>query len=133
MHFIADDTADPAETFMKCKSEFASEWMRGEIFDFNGTSVFAFGGTRSHDIAVLASDEELERDYTAGILQKDDLHLYGKLKMVRNYYSSARIENHNWWRAMPTQDETDCIRKNTKNIKKLSENLVFRKCESGAV
>lgn len=80
MHFIADDTADPAETFMKCKSELASEWMRGEIFDLNGTSVFAFGGARSHDIAGLASEEELEKDYTAGILQKDDQHLYEKLK-----------------------------------------------------
>ena len=28
VHFIADDTADPAETFLKCKSELASEWMR---------------------------------------------------------------------------------------------------------
>ena len=58
--------------------------MRGEIFDLNGTSVFDFGGARSHDIAGLASEEELEKDYTAGSLQKDDPHLYGKLKMVRN-------------------------------------------------
>lgn len=28
VHFIADDMADPAETFLKCKSELASEWMR---------------------------------------------------------------------------------------------------------
>lgn len=28
VHFIADDTADPAETFLKCRSELASEWMR---------------------------------------------------------------------------------------------------------
>lgn len=58
---------------------------------FKGTSVFAFGGARSHDIAGLASEEELAKDYTAGILQKDDPHLYGKLKLAGNYFSYCRI------------------------------------------
>ena len=73
---------------------------------FKGTSVFAFGDARSQDIAGLASEEELAKDYTAGILQKDNPHLYGKLNLAGNYFSSARIENYNWWRAeMPTQIE----------------------------
>lgn len=105
--------------------------MRGEIFDLNGTSVFAFGGARSHDIAGLASDEELEKDYTAGILQKDDPHLYGKLKLVRNYYSSARIENQNWWRAeMPTQDEMDA---GLENLKKHNMQVDFIVSHDGPI
>lgn len=105
--------------------------MRGEIFDLNGTAVFAFGGARSHDIAGLASEEELEKDYTAGILQKDDPHLYGKLKMVRNYYSSARIENQNWWREeMPTQDEMDA---GLENLKKHNMQVDFIVSHDGPI
>lgn len=97
--------------------------MRGEVFDLNGVSLFAFGGARSHDIDGLATEEELKKDYTAGILQKDDPHLYGKLRMASNYCSSARIENRNWWRAeMPTQNE---MNNGTRNLELCNKKVDF--------
>ncbi len=42
--------------------------------------------------------------------------------MVRNYYSSARIENHNWWRAeMPTQTEMDAGSGSSDTIMRIGE------------
>lgn len=82
--------------------------MRGEMFDLCGKKVFAFGGARSHDIDGEATKEELEKDYTAGILQKDEDHLYGKLRRLRNYGLYTRVEGKSWWRAeMPTEEEME--------------------------
>lgn len=90
--------------------------MRGEIFDLNGKSVYAFGGARSHDINGLATSTALKRDYTAGILQKDDPRLEEKLKILDITYRHTRIEGKTWWRAeMPTRDEMDRGLKNLSN------------------
>lgn len=102
--------AFPVETWHGGKVHFVKDHiihlMRGEMFDLNGFSVFAFGGARSHDIDGEASEEELKKDYTAGILQPDDPHTIGKLRCIENYGGHTRIENVNWWRAeMPTEEE----------------------------
>ena len=82
--------------------------MRGEMFDLGGTSVFAFGGARSHDIHGLASEEELEKDYAAGILRKSDPHYIGKKQLLHRYAGavSYREEGKSWWKQeMPTEEE----------------------------
>ena len=56
--------------------------MRGEIYDIYGKTFFTFGGARSHDIRELATDKELEFDYTVGVLQPDDPNLKHKMKML---------------------------------------------------
>ena len=82
--------------------------MRGEIYDINGSSFFAFGGARSHDIRGFATFEETKKDYTAGILQPNDPHFIGKLSLANRYGISVRVEGETWWRAeLPTKNEME--------------------------
>lgn len=80
--------------------------MRGEMFEVDGVKIFAFGGAQSHDINGFATKEELEKDYTAGILQEDDPDLKHKMRTLDYSGRFTRIENKTWWRAeMPTEEE----------------------------
>lgn len=80
--------------------------MRGEMFEIDGVNIFAFGGARSHDIQGIASREELEKDYTAGVLQQDDPNLREKIRLLDDTGRVTRIENKSWWRSeMPTEEE----------------------------
>ncbi|MEE5990846.1 MAG: metallophosphoesterase [Lachnospiraceae bacterium] len=67
--------------------------MRGQIFELDGVSFFAFGGARSHDI-------------DGGILEPDapDFEIR-KRKNERNDIS-YRVNHVNWWeREMPSEEE----------------------------
>ncbi|MGN0240295.1 MAG: metallophosphoesterase [Candidatus Weimeria sp.] len=87
--------------------------MRGQVFDICGKKCFTFGGARSHDIDGLATDGELEADYTAGILQPDDPKLEEKKKLAEIYATPCRVENRTWWRAeQPDKKEMEEGRKN---------------------
>lgn len=67
--------------------------MRGEIFEINGCSFFAFGGARSHDIQ-------------GGILEPDDPNLKEKCKKLDKEWVSYRINHRSWWEEeMPNQAE----------------------------
>lgn len=87
--------------------------MRGEIYDIDGYSFFVFGGAASHDIQGLATIDELEADYTAGIFQIDDPDLQEKTKMCRKYGRFYRIEDVSWWRdEMPSKEEMEYGKEN---------------------
>lgn len=82
--------------------------MRGEMFEIDGVNIFAFGGARSHDIRGLATEEELAKDYTAGILRKSDPHYIGKKQLLHRYGGMLpyREEGKSWWRQeMPSKEE----------------------------
>lgn len=84
--------------------------IRGEMFDLDGISVFAFGGARSHDIKGLATDAELAKDYTAGILRKSDPYYLGKKKLLHRYdcITPYREEGKSWWKQeMPSWEEME--------------------------
>ena len=70
--------------------------MRGQVFDIDGTTIFAFGGAASHDIedGILdAYDPDLKNKAHA-------LHKAGKYRY--------RINHLSWWeREMPDQSEYD--------------------------
>lgn len=94
--------------------------MRGEMFNLCGKKVFSFGGARSHDINGLATNDELKKDYTAGILRRDDPGFDGKKKLLEIYGISTRIEEETWWEAeMPSVSEMqhglDILRKHDMN------------------
>lgn len=73
--------------------------MRGEIFDIDGKSVFAFGGASSHDIddgILEPSDYKNTRE-----LWKEYNRLTGLCKMIR-------VNHYSWWKQeMPDDDEID--------------------------
>ena len=73
--------------------------MRGELYDLNGFKTFVFGGAPSHDIQGFATDEELARDYTTGILKKDDPNFKKKKDRLKKQKKPFRVEHVNWWRA----------------------------------
>lgn len=74
--------------------------MRGEVFEIEGKTIFAFGGARSHDIqdGILNLDEE------------DKIYEYRK----RGAY--FRIRDYSWWDLeLPTEAE---MQKGIKNLEK---------------
>ena len=80
--------------------------MRGEYYCIGGTSLFTFGGARSHDIRGLADDAALQRDYTAGVLKQDDPLFLEKKKRLERKGGVTRVEEKTWWRAeMPSESE----------------------------
>ena len=90
--------------------------MRGEIYDIYGKTFFTFGGARSHDIRELATDKELEFDYTAGVLQPDDPNLKHKMKMLDDLQIFTRTENVDWWRQeIPSAEEMNHGMENLRN------------------
>lgn len=67
--------------------------MRGEIFDINGYSFFAFGGARSHDIS-------------GGVFDPDDKYLREKIKQCERDEMPYRIRHRTWWdEEMPNEQE----------------------------
>lgn len=82
--------------------------IRGEMFDVDGIQIFAFGGARSHDIQGLATKEELEKDYTAGILRKSDPDYIKKKRALHRSDNTSpyREEGKTWWsQEMPSEEE----------------------------
>lgn len=68
--------------------------MRGQVFDIDGTTIFAFGGAASHDVE-------------DGILDAYDPDLKDKARALRKARKYRyRINHLNWWeREMPDQSE----------------------------
>lgn len=74
--------------------------MRGQIFEVNGKSIFAFGGAGSHDI-------------DGGILELDDPEYKKKKKKLDREYLSYRVNHVSWWQQeLPTEEEMEEGRKN---------------------
>ena len=74
--------------------------MRGQIFEVNGKSIFAFGGASSHDI-------------DGGILELDDPEYKKKKKNLDREYLSYRVNHVSWWQQeLPTEEEMEEGRKN---------------------
>jgi len=79
--------------------------MRGEIFNLDGTRIFAFGGGQSHDVADGILDPNAE-DFDAQ---------YERLAYTR--FSQFRIEGRSWWKEeMPSFKEYENGRHNLANI-----------------
>ncbi|MDE5866632.1 MAG: metallophosphoesterase [Lachnospiraceae bacterium] len=68
--------------------------MRGQIFNIEDKTFFAFGGASSHDIS-------------AGILEPDDPDFKEKKKRLdRNPFALYRINHMSWWeRELPNEEE----------------------------
>ena len=82
--------------------------MRGQLFTIEEKTFFSFGGAPSHDITGCAGKEELKRDYTAGILRRDDPLFAQKKKQCQKQGLVFRIEGENWWRReMPSEQEME--------------------------
>ena len=89
--------------------------MRGEIYEINGSKIFTFGGAQSHDIKGFASQKELEKDYTAGILDQNNPAFQSKKKLLKQQQKPYRINHKTWWKEeMPSFDEMNYALKNLK-------------------
>ena len=79
--------------------------MSGYVFDFNGYTVYAFGGASSHDIYEGIFD----------LTQYPDIETAKrKLRKWRREKMYFRIKDFSWWEreCMPTDEEIDCGWKN---------------------
>ena len=66
--------------------------MRGQVFEIDGKSIFAFGGASSHDIA-------------GGILEPDDPDFKKKKKLDQGWYP-YRVNHVSWWKQeLPSEEE----------------------------
>lgn len=83
--------------------------MRGQIFNIDGLTFFAFGGARSHDI----------RD---GILDPNDSEFERKFfHMRRNPFCQFRVNHYSWWKEeMPTFEE---MKEGRENLSKLNNKV----------
>lgn len=67
--------------------------MRGQVFEIDGKSIFAFGGASSHDIA-------------GGILEPDDPDFKKKKKKLDQGWYPYRINHVSWWKQeLPSEEE----------------------------
>lgn len=74
--------------------------MRGQVFEIDGRSIFAFGGASSHDI-------------DGGILEPDDPDFKKKKKELDKGWRPYRINHISWWQQeLPSEEEMEEGRKN---------------------
>ena len=67
--------------------------MRGQVFEIDGKSIFAFGGASSHDIA-------------GGILEPDDPDFKKKKKKLDRGWYPYRVNHVSWWKQeLPSEEE----------------------------
>lgn len=95
--------------------------MRGEIYNINNKTIFAFGGAPSHDINGLASPVELDKNYAAGILDESDKEFKNKLITLKRAGLAYRVNHRTWWKEeMPNdieyQNGLDNLEKHDFNI-----------------
>lgn len=85
--------------------------MRGQTFDIEDKSFFAFGGASSHDIS-------------AGILEPDDPDFKEKKKKLgKNLYALYRINHVSWWeRELPNEEE---MNEGLANLKKQNNKVDY--------
>lgn len=68
--------------------------MRGQVYEIDGKSIFAFGGASSHDI-------------DGGILELDDPEYKQKKKVLDSGWKPYRINHLSWWKQeLPSEEET---------------------------
>lgn len=82
--------------------------MRGEIFDFEGKSFFAFGGASSHDI-------------NDGILSPEDFDTEEEFKQTYKLWVKQnkmfRVNHFSWWaEELPSDEEIQNAENNLKNV-----------------
>ena len=81
--------------------------MRGEIYDIDGYSFFAFGGARSHDIGNFIDETDGKVRYT-GLLDRDDPDYVTKKAELDKDWRPYRIRGLSWWdEEMPSREEMD--------------------------
>ena len=69
--------------------------MRGQVFELDGATFFAFGGAQSHDIE-------------DGILDPGDPEFQSKKKRLKKRGARFRIKGIDWWEEeLPSQEEMD--------------------------
>lgn len=77
--------------------------MRGYVFDFDGKSIFVFGGARSHDIrdGILYPEEYSKEEFME------------VLRSMRKESRQFRVNGVSWWKEeMPSPEEMELGRKN---------------------
>ena len=91
--------------------------MRAQIYTIEGKTFFTFGGAASHDIEGCARKEDLEKDYTAGVLNYDDPAFRQKKDRCKREFLNYRIEGVSWWREeMPSEEEMEAGRKKLESV-----------------
>ncbi len=74
--------------------------MRGQIFEVDGVSIFAFGGASSHDVS-------------GGILEPEDPDFHKKRAQLNQGYLPYRINHYSWWKEeLPSEEEMQEGRRN---------------------
>ena len=107
---------------------------RGQVFNINGIKIFTFGGARSHDINGLATREDLQRDYTAGILNPNDPNLGKKRMLLISMGIPFRIEGTEWWRAeQPSKKEMQTGLENLKKVNNKVDFIITHECASSTL
>lgn len=87
--------------------------MRGQIFEIEDKSFFAFGGASSHDIS-------------AGILEPDDPSFKEKKKRLdKDPFALYRVNHVSWWeRELPNDEEMNEGLKNLQKIEKKVDYII---------
>lgn len=69
--------------------------MRGQVFEIDGKSIFAFGGASSHDIQ-------------GGILEPDDPDFERKYAIASKGFQPFRVNHYSWWKQeLPLEEEME--------------------------
>lgn len=91
--------------------------MRGQVFNIDGCTIFAFGGARSHDIENL--------------LDLDDPDFTEKRKQLRKDNLFYRVKGISWWEEeMPTQEEMQLGLDNLENNDWKVDYIITHDCTS---
>jgi hypothetical protein len=92
--------------------------MRGQVFDIDGASFFAFGGASSHDI-------------DGGILEPDDPDFKAKKKQLDKGFLPYRIDHYSWWKQeLPSEEEMEEGRRNLADHGNIVDFIVTHCCSS---
>lgn len=92
--------------------------MRGQVFEIDGKSIFAFGGAGSHDI-------------DGGILELDDPDFKRKKKRLDQGWRPYRVNHVSWWQQeLPSEEEMEEGRRNLKKHGNSVDFIVTHCCAS---
>jgi len=92
--------------------------MRGQIYEINGKTIFAFGGASSHDI----SD---------GILELDDPEYKQKKRELDREWKLYRVNHVSWWKQeLPSEEEMEEGRRNLAKYDNKVDFIVTHCCAS---
>ncbi|MBQ1312358.1 MAG: metallophosphoesterase [Blautia sp.] len=95
--------------------------MRGQVFEIDGRSIFAFGGARSHDIK-------------GGILEPGDKNLLARARRLEKEGLPYRVNHISWWeREMPTEEEMEEGRRNLAAYRNTVDIIVTHCCAASTL